>query len=145
MLERRDDGVVVKYASTRSPAGGLLFDRELVGLIKDHPHALVAIDAPLVPTVCVRCRLDVCAGLDACADPVIRWFRETGDQLVLGGRRANGKPPTTPYTQRACEVVLHQRYGIVPRETFGQGMGPLTARAHYLRRALGPEFELNRN
>ena len=59
--------------------------------------------------------------------------------------RPNGKPPTTPYTQRACEVVLHRVHGILPRETLGQGMGPLTARAHYLRRALEQRFTLNQN
>jgi predicted nuclease with RNAse H fold len=47
------------------------------------------------------------------------------------------KPTTTPYTQRATEVVLHRRHGIIPRETLGQGMGPLTARAAHLTRALG--------
>src|SRR5262249_38419143 len=47
------------------------------------------------------------------------------------------KPNITPYTQRATEVVLHRKYGIMPRETLGQGMGPLTARAAHLVRALG--------
>jgi predicted nuclease with RNAse H fold len=59
---------------------------------------------------------------------------------AIGPIRADAgarKPHTTPYTQRATEVVLHRRHGIVPRETLGQGMGPLTARAAHLVRALG--------
>lgn len=57
-----------------------------------------------------------------------------------------GKPNTTPYTQRATEVVLHRRHGIIPRETLGQGMGPLTARASHLVRALaGHGYALNKN
>src|SRR6185503_15607094 len=35
------------------------------------------------------------------------------------------------------EVVLHRVHGIMPRETLGQGMGPLTARAAHLSKALG--------
>ena len=35
--------------------------------------------------------------------------------------------------------------GIQPRETLGQGMGPLTARAAHLRRALAGRYERGRN
>ena len=55
------------------------------------------------------------------------------------------RPLFTPYTQRATEVWLHRRHGILPREALGQGMGPLTARAAHLTRALRPEFQLNQN
>jgi predicted nuclease with RNAse H fold len=96
-----------------------------------------------------------------CEDPAIVWFRTAGAELiaaalpderervvVVAGNGKNGKnghsngharpekPMTTPYTQRATEVVLHRRHGILPRETLGQGMGPLTARAAHLVRAL---------
>ena len=64
---------------------------------------------------------------------------------VAGQARPNGKPLTTPYTQRASEVVLHRRHGILPRETLGQGMGPLTARARYLVQSLRPTFRLDEN
>ncbi len=40
---------------------------------------------------------------------------------------------------------MQQLCGVRPRETLGQGMGPLTARAHYLRRALGDHFRLEEN
>ena len=55
-----------------------------------------------------------------------------------------GKPAITPYTQRATELYLRQR-GIQARETLGQGMGPLAARAAHLVRALAPAFRLNQN
>lgn len=147
LLQPAGDGVVVKFVGTRSPEGRLLYDEELLSFLFEHADALVAVDAPLLPTVCLRCRREECPGLAECADPVVRWFRETGDPLVVGEAKAGEgkKPPTTPYTQRACEVLLHRQHGILPRETFGQGMGPLTARAHYLRRALESRFELNRN
>src|SRR5262245_4882843 len=96
----------------------------------------------------------------ACVDPTIVWFRKADAELFAQAQAmndrdrivavpANGKvnampssqparkPHTTPYTQRATEVVLHRRHGIMPRETLGQGMGPLTARAAHLVRALG--------
>lgn len=149
-LLRRDErgGARVRYVGTRNPAGEPFYDGPLIDFIEQHRvGGLVAIDAPLTRTTCVRCRLDRCLGLQDCPDPVIGWFRTKGRDMVLGdeARRANGKPPTTPYTQRACEVVLRREHGILPRETFGQGMGPLTARAHYLCRALEQDFELNRN
>jgi predicted nuclease with RNAse H fold len=55
-----------------------------------------------------------------------------------------GKPLVTPYTQRAADLHLRRR-GILPRETLGQGMGPLTARAAHLVRALAEHFHLNEN
>ena len=146
LLERDGDGVVVKYVGTRTPDGRPLYDAALVAMLLARPDALVAVDAPLSVTVCLRCRLEVCPGLERCIDQVTRWFRAKGDRLVSGGvRRLDGKPATTPYTQRACEVLMHYRHGIMPRETLGQGMGPLTARAHYLRRALEGRFERDRN
>ena len=68
-LERRDDTVVVKYVGTRAPDGTPLYDSQLLSYINEFPHALVAIDAPLTTTVCVRCRLDRCVGLQACSRP----------------------------------------------------------------------------
>src|SRR5262249_50727957 len=138
------------------------YDEKLIDYLGLHSeNAVLAIDAPLTLTACVRCREPVCPGMAACHDPTIVWFRTAGADLVAQalerGERdriaavpANGKltgatlpapsarkPHTTPYTQRATEVVLHRRYGIMPRETLGQGMGPLTARAAHLVRALG--------
>jgi len=139
--------VRVTFLSTRTPTREPFHDRALLRFIREHGGgALLAVDAPLRPTVCVRCRLERCPGLETCDDPVVSWFRRRGDPMVLAAAPRRGrKPPTTPYTQRACEVVLHRQHGIMPRETLGQGMGPLTARAHYLVRALEQEFVLNRD
>ena len=42
-------------------------------------------------------------------------------------------------------MLLHEDHKILPRETLGQGMGPLTARAAYLTRALGNTHRLDEN
>jgi predicted nuclease with RNAse H fold len=137
------------------------YDESLIEYLGAHAEgAVVAIDAPLALPACVRCREEVCPGMTVCVDPTIVWFRTAGAELIaqsavadrdrIAAVPANGKfnsyapvaspskkPPTTPYTQRATEVILHRRHGIIPRETLGQGMGPLTARAAHLVRALG--------
>src|SRR5512135_789993 len=123
-LQRTDDGVVVVYVSTRAPSGQLFFDPPLLAyLVENADGAVVCVDAPLLPTVCLRCEIEVCRGLEGCQDPVVRWFGAAS----AGGltRTRQGKPAITAYTQRACEVLLHKRHGILPRETLGQGMGPL--------------------
>jgi predicted nuclease with RNAse H fold len=158
-LELREDGVleVVDVGTTHDKQPW--YDESLVEYLGKHAEgALCAVDAPLTLTACVRCRESVCPGMAACVDPTIVWFRTEGAELIaraavadrdrIAAVPANGKlaysqpapaskkPPTTPYTQRATEVVLHRRHGIMPRETLGQGMGPLTARAAHLGRAL---------
>jgi predicted nuclease with RNAse H fold len=138
-------------------------------LVLHADQAVLAVDAPLTLPACVRCREPICPGMSACVDPAIVWFRTEGEQMIaesieadrdrIAAIPANGKrsgstpaaprapkPLTTPYTQRATEVVMHRRHGIIPRETLGQGMGPLTARASYLVRALGRSgYALNQN
>ena len=74
----------------------------------------------------------------------MRALSDEGAQA--GGRDTRrGKPPITPYTQRATEVHLSRRLGIVAREGLGQGTGPLAARAAHLLRALADRFRLNEN
>lgn len=105
---------------------------------------VVAFDAPLTLPPCVRCEL-ACPGLDACTVPVVAWMRRHGDALVIRtGRSDPGKPTITPYTQRATELLL-ERATLQPREALGQGMGPLAARAAYLRRALSPRLRMHEN
>jgi predicted nuclease with RNAse H fold len=167
-LEDRDGVLqVVEVGTTHE--GHAFHDEKLIAYLGAHAEgAVLAIDAPLTLTACVRCREPVCPGFAACVDPAIVWFRTAGAELVAHARDdrnriaavpANGKvnapiaaaptarkPHTTPYTQRATEVVLHRRHGVVPRETLGQGMGPLTARAAHLVRALaGHRYHLNQN
>lgn len=166
-LELRDGALeVIEVGTTHD--GQFWFDEKLIDYLGLHSEgAALAIDAPLTLTACVRCREAVCPGVSACVDPTIVWFRTVGAELAqqaiddrdrIVAVPANGKigtvvsppmakkPITTPYTQRATEVVLHRRHGIIPRETLGQGMGPLTARAAHLVRALGSHgYALHQN
>jgi predicted nuclease with RNAse H fold len=133
--------LIVEDCGGGRPTPPPFYDERLVEYLRRYrAEAVVAMDAPLTLTACVRCQLAVCPGVMSCLVPTVRWFRERGtaaDRL--------GKPKYTPYTQRATEVVLHEDHGIMPRETLGQGMGPLTARMAYLRRALSADFVLNEN
>jgi len=117
------------------------YDDRLIAYLREHPQAVIAIDAPLTLPSCVRCQLPACPGTDVCDVPSITWFREREN----GARVAGKKPKYTPYTQRASEVLLHEEHGILPRETLGQGMGPLTARATYLMKALASTHRLDEN
>jgi predicted nuclease with RNAse H fold len=153
VLERRDTdqgpGIAVIGLLPRSGAVPL-YDAGLVEAIREHGGAgdgegLVCVDAPLTLPPCLRCEVPVCPGQENCADPAVIEMR----RLAVDGEETRdhrrGKPNVTPYTQRATEVYLHRRRGILPRETLGQGMGPLTARAAHLMRALADRFRLNDN
>jgi predicted RNase H-like nuclease len=118
------------------------YDDRLIAYLRGlGDDTVVAIDAPLTMPSCVRCLLPVCPTSDACDVPILTWFR----QRENGTRAAGKKPRYTPYTQRATEVVLHEEHQILPRETLGQGMGPLAARGVYLVRALQGAYLLNDN
>lgn len=117
-------------------------ERLLEYLLRYQAEAVVAMDAPLSLTACVRCTLPSCPTVSRCDVPTVKWFRDRQEAAQAG---ASGKPKYTPYTQRATEVVLHEDHGIMPRETLGQGMGPLTARMAYLRHALQGAYTLNHN
>ena len=103
----------------------------------------VAIDAPLTLPPCIRCPL-ACPGVQACTVPVVAWMRRHAPALHAARRSDRGKPAVTPYTQRAVDVLL-THVGLSPRESLGQGMGPLAARAAYLRRVLSPRLRLHEN
>lgn len=106
---------------------------------------LLCVDAPLTMPPCLRCQVSVCPGQVECVDPSVIEMRA----IAAGGPddrdTRRGKPAITPYTQRATEVFMAHRLGIVPREAMGQGTGPLAARAAYLARALADRFRLNEN
>lgn len=121
-------------------------DEVLIAAIESHldDDTVVAFDVPLTLPPCVRCRL-ACPGIPRCEVPTVRWMRRHGPALaVQGGRSDPGKPSSTPYTQRATELLL-ERATLQPREALGQGMGPLAARATYLRRRLSPRLRLHEN
>jgi len=118
------------------------FDDRLIAYLREHAaDAIVAIDAPLTLPSCIRCVEPTCPTVDECQVPIVTWFREREN----GARTPGKKPKYTPYTQRASEVILHEEHAILPRETLGQGMGPLTARGQYLMRALATSYRLNDN
>lgn len=104
---------------------------------------VVAMNAPLTLPPCVRCTLP-CPTVPKCTVPVVQWMRRWAPRLVDRGRSDPSKPAVTPYTQRATELVLVGA-GYQPRETLGQGTGPLAARAAYLRRAMSPVLRLHEN
>lgn len=135
-------------------AGASFYDDQLIDyLLRFADSAVLAIDAPLSLPVCVRCTLPQCPGAAVCEVPTVAWFRQRDAHKLRGEAatgsvpegRSRGKPRYTPYTQRATEVLLHEEHGITPRETLGQGMGPLTARMAFLRRALADRYRLHHN
>lgn len=125
---------------------GAFRDAALVQYLRAHlsEETVVAIDAPLTLPPCIRCDLP-CPGFDDCEVPVVRWMRAHAASLSIHrGRRDPGKPHVTPYTQRATEILL-EHATLQPREALGQGMGPLAARAAYLRRVMSPSLRLHEN
>ena len=155
--EPQGEGLFVAEARTRrfERGGGVLEgdhpgapfrDRELLEWLREwvDEQTLVAIDAPLSLPVCVRCQL-ACPGMEACEVPVVQWMRKHAPKLHLRrGRSDPDKPYVTPYTQRATELIM-ERLTLQPREALGQGMGPLAARANYLRRALADRLAVHEN
>lgn len=128
------------------PGGDALFrDDVLIEYLRRwvDDTTVVAINAPLTMPPCVRCQLP-CPGVHACTVPVVKWMRRWAPRLRTRGRSDKAKPAATPYTQRATEM-LSRAVGVEPRETLGQGSGPLAARAHYLRRVLSPMLRLHEN
>ena len=145
VLERSRDGVTVTQLSPRAKEAPL-YDAALVSaLLSQAENAVVCIDAPLPLPPCLRCSAPVCPGQAACVDAEVLTMRSLATPEISSGRdHRRGKPVITPYTQRATDLYLRSR-GIRARETLGQAMGPLAARAAHLVRALGRHFKLNHN
>jgi hypothetical protein len=143
------DGVTVVEIAPRNGAQPF-YDHALVETIRRWGDGtLLCVDAPLTLPPCLRCQVAVCPGQDDCVDAAVLEMRAiaAGDATPERSSRDSrrGKPSVTPYTQRATEVYLAHRLGIVPREAMGQGTGPLAARAAHLTRALADRFTLNEN
>jgi len=145
VLERNPDGVTVTRLSPRAKEPPL-YDAALVSaLLGLGERAVICIDAPLTLPPCLRCTEPVCPGQPACVDAEVVAMRALADAQPVAGRdHRRGKPTITPYTQRATDLYLKSR-GLLARETMGQAMGPLAARAAHLVRALGRSFRLNQN
>jgi len=145
VLERTRDGVTVTQLSPKAKEAPL-YDAALVSaLLSRSENTVICVDAPLTLPPCLRCTEPVCPGQDACVDAEVLTMRALATPEPGAGRdHRRGKPMVTPYTQRATDLYLRSR-GIRARETLGQAMGPLTARAAHLVRALGQRFRLNHN
>jgi predicted nuclease with RNAse H fold len=145
VLERGRDGVTVTRLSPRAKEPPL-YDATLLSALSElGGNAVICIDAPLTLPPCLRCAEPVCPGQAACVDAEVVSMRALADRQPPAGRdHRRGKPVITPYTQRATDLYLRSR-GILARETMGQAMGPLAARAAHLVRALGRSFRLNQN
>lgn len=147
ILERTKTGVTVTALRPRSGEAPL-YDKALCDLIRAHAQgSVLCVDAPLTLPPCIRCPLPVCPGQTACADPEVALMHQLFDAPTIEPDRdfRRGKPGITPYTQRATDIYLFRRRAILPRETLGQGMGPITARAVHLARTVADLFALNRN
>jgi predicted nuclease with RNAse H fold len=145
VLDRVREGVVVTRLSPRPKEAPLYDTALLAALLGQASKAVVCIDAPLTLPPCLRCTEPVCPGQTACVDAEVASMRVLAERDVQAGRdHRRGKPVITPYTQRATDLYLRTR-GLIARETLGQAMGPVTARAAHLVRALGRDFRLNEN
>ena len=145
VLERSHDGVTVTRLSPRAKEPPL-YDGALVSaLVGLAGNAVLCVDAPLTLPPCLRCSEPVCPGQLACVDSEVVAMRALANREPQNGHdHRRGKPAITPYTQRATDLYLRSR-GIIARETMGQAMGPLAARAAHLVRALARSFRLNHN
>jgi hypothetical protein len=145
VLERGRAGVTVTQLSPRSKEPPL-YDAALVTALRAQGEgSMICIDAPLTLPPCLRCALPACPGQQACPDADVVCMRDLANREAQRNRdHRRGKPAVTPYTQRATDLYLRSR-GVLARETLGQAMGPLAARAAHVIRALGPGFRLNEN
>jgi predicted nuclease with RNAse H fold len=142
VLEGSKSGVTVTELHPRRD-GEPLYDVNLLATIRAVGQgAVVCVDAPLTLPPCIRCRVSPCPGQEACVDPEVAVLRSLCQSKPASLGKAR-KPSITPYTQRATEAYLQHRRAILPREALGQGMGPLTARAAHLVRALAGDFRLH--
>jgi predicted nuclease with RNAse H fold len=146
VLDKSRGGVVVTSLVPK-PKDRPLYDAALVAtILRVADGAVVCVDAPLTLPPCLRCTEPVCPGQDACIDAEVVSMRELAalDRVPEDRDHRRGKPLFTPYTERATDLYLRRR-GLAARESLGQGMGPLAARAAHLARALGRQFRLNDN
>ena len=145
VLERSRDGVTVTALAPKAKEAPLYDTALIAALLSRAEGTVICMDAPLTLPPCLRCTEPVCPGQNACVDAEVLAMRAFGhDDVEISRDHRRGKPAITPYTQRATDLYLRSR-GIRARETLGQAMGPLAARAAHLVRALGQRFRLNHN
>lgn len=103
--------------------------------------ASVSFDVPLTVPVCMRCELK-CPGYETCGEAEIKWMRTTHQQIV----KKKPKKMFTPYTQRCVDMHMQELEdeNLEVHHAFGSNLGPLTARAVFIRRRLSlPCIEVN--
>jgi hypothetical protein len=162
-LEATADGTArVVEVGTRTRSGELWYDDALVSCLRSYSAGtVVAVDAPLTLTACVRCVERLCPGQAVCEVPAVAWMRQTtarhAEALAVAEQAlavreqprsmellthdARSKPRFAPYAQRATELYLHQSAETPLRDS----TGPLGARAQHLMRRLTDLYRLNEN
>jgi hypothetical protein len=101
----------------------------------------MGVNVPLELPPCIGCD---CKGKPSrCAEPAVKWMRETTRKAARLGKSVRVKE-FTPYTQRPFE--LYARYHLLPGlepaaqfeidEALGGTKAPLTARMHFLKRRI---------
>lgn len=122
---------------------GVSSDQVLFDLINENLADLESInlDAPLKFPKCIRCRLK-CPGYEACKEKEIVWMWK---HFKNKSKKKKRSKIFTPYTQRACEVYISSNVddSLLPPETLGSNLAPLTARAHFLLRRLPAKLQKN--
>ncbi len=134
------------------PLGHETSDNALLGLIGELRVGVsrMGVNVPLSLPPCFLCTPRICKKPAECSSVDSKWMR---DYVKRTARAAQAKGirslPITPYTQRPIELFV--RYSILPKipenlrfeidETLGGNRAPLTARMHFLKRAL-EDFQL---
>lgn len=168
-------GVLVEDVSTRHHGVDPWHDAVLIEYLGGlGSGTVVAINAPLTVPACVRCQLAACPGKQVCEDPAVVWLRTEGAEIVdqalesdldriavipggpggpggMSSRRVQSRAPRPrpriePYVHRGSEIIAHYERGLLPRDSLGLGVSPISARGAHLRRVLtGMGYQLNRD
>lgn len=173
-VDTEEQGVAVLEVCARYRSRGGMEspwdDEAILAYVETLPEdSVVAIDAPLTAPACVRCTISECPGVAACEVPATIWLRTAGVELQKQAVAADldriaatpseswfrstsraALPPykqrVAPYSHRCTEVHLHYERDLIPRDTLGQGTGPIAARAKHLRKLLAARgFRLDQN
>lgn len=129
-----------------SPRLGYFRDEALVRYLKQWPgeECVLAMDVPLSLPPCLRCDRE-CPGQSQCTVPEVVWMREqVGRLLPRSGRSDRDKPRICPYSERATDLV-NAYFGDSGAEALAGTVGPLAARAHYLKKHLRDRFRCQEN
>lgn len=144
----RGSGVegLASQAEDSSTRLGYFRDEALVRYLKQWPahECVLAMDVPLSLPPCLRCERE-CPGQSHCTVPEVVWMRENvGRLLPRSGRSDRDKPKICPYSERAVDLV-NAYFSDSGTEALAGTVGPLAARAHYLKKHLRDRFRCQEN